>query len=197
VPLQIRDEASSCLILALEPPGNVARDLADYKRTIFREEGEASALAFPEVLSLACFRPRPRPSREVLGASLEECWQGIEGSFASEALILRRGLIYLGLCGPLAELSRRGESILSKAGLIPLAPLPEEHGFFVCMARGSIPNASALAAPPDLAFNDCSLAILGMRWSGEAFSAITWRLVARRKRRTGPSSIPSRRLPRP
>jgi hypothetical protein len=203
VPLQILDEESSCLILALEPPGNVARDLAEYKRSIFREEGELSALAFPDVLALACFRSRPRPSRELLGAELEECWRGIEGSFGSEALIICRGLVYLSLRGPLAELSSRSLPILAKAGLLPFAsplgaaaPLPEEIGFFICRAWDRVLDTAVLAPPPELTFNDCSLAILGLRWSGEPFSALTWKLLARKKRRTGPASTPSRRLPR-
>jgi hypothetical protein len=40
-------------MIALEPPGNVARDLALYRRELFARLGEGSALAFPEIVPQA------------------------------------------------------------------------------------------------------------------------------------------------
>ena len=40
-------------MIALEPPGNVARDLALFRRGLFAGLGEGSALAFPETIPLA------------------------------------------------------------------------------------------------------------------------------------------------
>jgi hypothetical protein len=49
---------------------------------------------------------------------------------------------------------------------------------------------------PYPAFRDCALVLLDLRFGPEPFAAATWRELARAKRRTGASSVPSRRIPR-
>jgi hypothetical protein len=51
------------IALALEPPGNIAGDLALYRRRLFSRLGEASALALPETALLVAARPLPRSRR--------------------------------------------------------------------------------------------------------------------------------------
>jgi hypothetical protein len=191
-------------MLALEPPGNVARDIVAYKRSFFSDAGDGSALAYPDAAALSFFCPAPRPSRAVLCRCLDSCWPGIEGAFGSAGLVLHRGLVYLDLRGPVAELSERASRALADAGLRPLdadsseakAPFDSSIGFFVCRAADPKQGLAALKRPPSLSFRDCSLAIIGLRWGSDPFAATSWRCIARSKRRTGPPADPSRRRPR-
>jgi hypothetical protein len=188
-------------MLALEPPGNVARDLASYKRSLFADLGAASGLALPEVAALAFARPDgsaiPR-TRAAAALALEEAWQGVKGAFSSGGTVLSSGLFYLELRGPMEVLASRAETALAKLGLAACAdpPLESARGFFLCSsATPDIPGV-AIAPPPVLAFRDCSLVLMRLRFGPDPFAAATWRELARSKRRTGPSLVPSRRRSR-
>jgi hypothetical protein len=185
-------------MLALEPPGNVARDLAEYRRKLFRDLGEGSALAFPEIAPLAFFEASPRPPRDLIGRELDSLWRACSGSFASEGLDLHRDRFYLKLSGPLLELSQASAEAFGGMGMLPrsAAPLESAEGFFLCRASASDSDASSLPSPPRLSFKDCSLVAMGLSWSVDPMRALTWRELARSKRRTGPSPLPSRRLRR-
>jgi hypothetical protein len=177
------------LMLTLEPPGNVGRELALYRREFFARLGEGSALAYPEAAPLAIASavgrlPRGWPSRQLL----EGCWKGIEGAFSGAGPLMARGLMYLALKGPLAELSLRASKILEgwgdgQAGLEP------GIGFFIC--RPSSPPAALreaeLIGPPSLRFLDCSLVLFGLKHPDDPFEALSWRELARARRHTGKS----------
>jgi hypothetical protein len=185
-------------MLALEPPGNVARDLASYKRSLFAGLGEASGLAFPEVAALAFSRREtgapPRP-RAAAARSLEEAWEGIEGGFSSGGTVSSKGILYLELFGPVEDLASRAGAALRNLGLSAFtdAPIEAGRGFLLCGSARPDSALSAFAEPPALAFRDCALVLLGMRFGSDPFAAATWRELARSKRRTGPSSVPSQR----
>jgi hypothetical protein len=172
-------------IIALEPPGNVARDLALFRRALFAALGEGSALAFPEIVPLA-FASRPPRQRR---GSLAACWDGVEGRFSSSGLFLARGGLYLGMSGPLPLLSSRASGCLGEAQgeLGSSWPLEAGVGFFLC--RPSEPELALAAAArigaPRADFLDCSLSRSCLRFGTDPFSAMTWRELGRAKRRTG------------
>jgi len=179
----------SGLVIALLPPGNVARDLALFRRGLFSRLGEASALAFPEMVPLAFASPGGRlATRE-----LEGCWKGIGGSFSSAAPVVSGGLLYLALGGPLEELCSRAAQALRAGGLAPLTAPPLETGVGVFLCRPADPSMALSVAegmpPPRAAFGDCSLALLALRIGPErdripgAFVSLRWRELARARRR--------------
>jgi hypothetical protein len=114
VPLQIREEEHP-LLLGLEPPGNLARDLALYRRSLFSRfgaaRGDASAFAFPELSALAFLDPGPASPRPLkvpaLRGALESCWDGIEGSFTSSGLFVEDNSLFLGIEGQWEKLHAR------------------------------------------------------------------------------------------
>jgi hypothetical protein len=190
----------ACLMLALEPPGNVARELSLFRRSLFAKLGDASPRAFPEVAPLAFAVPRidaPHRSR-AFARALEELWTGIEGAFASCGFTASRNLFYLGLREPAKILSSRADEALEKLGLAAAAepPLEAGKGFFLCRGAKPEPSATSLGVAPIIGFRDCSLVLLSFRFGPDPFSSMTWRELARAKRRTGPSPTPSRRKPR-
>ena len=180
-------------IVALEPPGNIARELALYRRSLFASLGEASALAFPELAPLA-FASGPR---RLDARALGDCWAGIEGRFSSGGLLSSGSRLYLELRGPLGELCARvaaalGEGLASERS----SPLDTGLGIFLCSHPD--PEFAASEAerigPPRVDFLDCSLLLLGLRYAGEPFSGLAWRELARSRRRTGAlRSVSSRR----
>jgi len=191
----------ACLMLALEPPGNVARELSLFRRSLFAKLGDASSRAFPEVAPLAFAVPRmdaPHRSRTAFAHALEELWTGMEGAFASSGFTASRNLFYLNLRGPTNMLSSRGEAALEKLGLAAAAgpPLEAGKGFFLCRFPEPESTAAALGEAPVVGFRDCSLVLLSFRFGPDPFSSMTWRELARAKRRTGPSPGPSLRKPR-
>jgi hypothetical protein len=195
---QGRDTSNSCLMIALEPPGNVARDLVSFKRALFAEHGLASGLALPEVAALAFglretekrFIPRGAASRALDGA-----WEGIEGSFSSGDIEASSGLLYLALTGPMDALGSRAAAVLEKLGLAAFASAPLEagRGFFICGSTPSGEPRPGLPTPPHLSFGDCSLVLLGLRFGADPFAAAIWTELGRAKRRTGASPFPSGR----
>jgi hypothetical protein len=170
-------------IIALEPPGNVARDLALFRRKLFSVLGEGSALAFPEIVPLA-FSSRPRGSEPM---DLSDCWQGLEGGFSSSGLLLSGGKLYLSLSGPLDTLSSRASALLLPGEAEEAMPLEAGLGVFLCRPRdpvAAMEEAERIGAPR-ADFLDCSLVLLALRYSADPFSALRWREQARAKRRTG------------
>jgi hypothetical protein len=175
-------------IVALEPPGNVARELALFRRELFHRLGEGSALAFPEMVPLAYAPPPVAPiPRGSAARRLAECWGGIEGSFSAAGLQLEGGLLYLSMKGPIAELSARVAAAFGpdpSPGGQALAP-----GIGVFLCRPSDPGLAlreaGLMGAPRADFRDCSLTLLGIQTGADPFSAAVWRELARAKRRTG------------
>jgi hypothetical protein len=193
--------AISCFMLGLEPPGNVARDLALFRRSLFSMLGDASCLALPEVVPLSFAFPPIAPahrSRIELARALPDLWDGIEGPFASEEIVISRGLCYLNMRGPLEMLAERTTDFFKRFDLAPCADavLEPGNGFFLCRSPQLNSSPADFAASPHLAFLDCSLVLLRLRYSADPFAAAAWRELARAKRHTGPSSVPSRRTPR-
>jgi hypothetical protein len=179
---------------AVEPPGNVARDLALFRRGLFAALGEASALAFPELLPLVvapCIRSAILRARGA--ADLAGCWDGVEGSFGSGGLSLAGGSLYLAASGPVAPLAARVAEALGAGESPPELPLVPGLGYFLC--RPAQPEAALEEArrlgPPPASFLDCSLVLVGIRVlagpGADPFLAATWSELARARRRTGPS----------
>jgi len=184
-------------MLALSPPGNVARDLSLYRASLFSRFADASSRFMPEVVPLAfARRPRDAAPSDFSRAELDLAWEGISGGFSAGLPVDSRGFLYLGLRGPLEELSRRGEGVLQGLGLVIAddAPLAPGLGFPLCASSSA---AGGLCAPPPaLSFRDCALVVARVRFGSTAFSAAAWRELARARRPTGPSQTPSRRLAR-
>ncbi len=179
------------LMIALEPPGNIARDLALFRRQLFARLGEASALAFPEIVPLAfASSASSRPGRQ----ELESCWAGLDSSFSTASAIESRGLLYLAVNGPLEELSSRANEAFRAARLEAPIPAPLETGIGVFLCRSSDPPRALqeveLIGVPRANFRDCSLVLFGLRYGrgpGEEhvsspFDALAWRELARARR---------------
>jgi hypothetical protein len=195
-------------MLGLEPPGNIARDLALYRRGLFARFGaprlDASAFAFPELSAMAFLDAKPGAVKgPALAHGLRECWTGIGGSFSATSLFAEADFLYLGIEGPWDELRARSLEVCAALGLeaTKKPPYAIARGFFLCRdphaAQGELPS------PPKLSFRDCSLVALRLSYRAGAgsgsdpFAAATWRERARSRRRTGASEEPSRRRPRP
>ncbi len=176
-------------MITLEPPGNVARDVALYRRKLFSDLGEGSALAFPEVVNLA-FSPHldaPKVKNAFL-STLATCWAGIGGAFSSEGPRISEGLLYLAISGPIAQLAARVAEALEESGLPQeIGPVGTGIGFFLC--RPPDPEIALRTALrigyPRVHFLDGSLLLLGLRFGADPFRAATWRELARARRHTG------------
>jgi hypothetical protein len=190
---RISSEAS-CLALALEPPGNIARDLAAFKRRLFAELGEASSLFLPEVAPLALARSRSLGalSRSAIDRALGEIWTGMAGAFISGGVIVSQGLLYLELEGPYKALVAEAQKAFVTRAFMPYygAPLEAGRGFFLGLSSGSESERGIILSPPRISFRDCSLVILGLHFGEPPRMACTWRELARVKRRSGPSPLP-------
>jgi len=185
-------------LLALVPPGNEARELALFKRALFAATGEASGLAFPEILPLAWRPGEPglrgskdarRRALRLLERGLGEAWSGIEGGFEAEGLVEAGGSLFLDTKGPLEAL--RGAALAALGASFPgmeWERLPSSSapfalaadGFFI--ALGTISAKGAQVAPPRLSFRDADLALYAFRTSREPL-ALLWREMARSKRK--------------
>jgi len=187
---------------ALEPPGNVARELALFRRRLFSALGEGSALAFPELLPLV-FAVKPlgvqnAGRRALLARLLDEAWTGVRGRFRIEELVVEAGSLYARVEGPVADLAAALRGALDQTGLRleERAPLAPALGVFLCRTAKA---DSALAAarelsPPKLSFGDASLLFLRFDFGPNPFAALSWRELLRSRRRTG---APARRPPAP
>lgn len=190
-------------LLALVPPGNEARKLALFKRELFAAEGDASALAFPEILPLLWRPGRPGlpGSREARGQALRllekrlgGAWSGAEGGFEAEGLIEAGGALFLEAKGPLEALE--GGALAALKASFPgveweRVPAPSAHfalaasGFFLRL--GGIPAekpapAPGLASPPRLSFRDAALSLFAFETGAEPL-ALVWRELASSRRK--------------
>gem|GEM_PF-1103481 len=195
VPLQHERPSSRRLAIALEPPGNVARELSLYRRRAFSALGDASALAFPDLAFLAWGFSLDRPSASLrspgrCNISLQACWRDVEGPFASSRPVVRRSLVYLELEGSVGALASNAAAALASLGCAPDAapPLDPGLGFFL-YGLGDHLAAPLRAGPPDpprISFMDCSLVLLRVDIGSDPFRAASWKTLARSRRRTGP-----------
>lgn len=188
-------------IIALVPPGNLARDLALYRRALFSRLGEGSALALPEFAPLAIASPTLRlPSRVAASRFLSDCWEGVAGSFTSSGLSLAGHGLYLSLSGPLELLASRAAAApgasaarealpAGAAADTPGPPLAAGAGLFLCLPEDpklALREAQAIG-PPRIDFLDCALVLYGVSYAGGRFplAAAVWRELARARRRVG------------
>jgi hypothetical protein len=195
VRLQHEGSLNRRLAIALEPPGNWARELSLYRRTIFRGLGEASALSFPDLAFLAWSLPAGKSPASLrspgkLRLALDSCWSGVEGPFAASGLAARRGFVFLSLAGALPAIVEHATKASARLGLDvdPEPAIEPGHGFF--LFRSADPLAAldlpALPPPPELSFLDCSIVLVRFDIGAEPFAAASWRTWARSRRRTGP-----------
>jgi hypothetical protein len=194
VPLQHESRPARRLAIALEPPGNLARELSLYRRTLFKSFGEASALAFPDIVFLSWSLPpklplasRRSPGR--LASALDSCWIGVEGPFTASGIVSLGDSFLLGLGGPLRALAINAAEAAGRLGLEPDPAPPFEPGlgFFLLKPDGADGSAdpSLAGEPLRMSFLDCSLALLRLDLGPDPFRAASWKLLARSRRRTG------------
>ncbi|HTX74395.1 MAG TPA: hypothetical protein VMC79_16305 [Rectinemataceae bacterium] len=188
-------------MVGLEPPGNVRRELALFRRRIFAALGAGSALAFPEIVPLGFLRwPEPKPKgmkRRQLDDALEVSWKSVAGRFVFEGIVELDDGLYLGLGGPLRSLAESSCGALSTLGFRPEPepPLTAARGLFLCASpEGGTAQPGGLElelqveglGAPAPSFADATLCLLRLDARGDARVALTWTLIARGKRRTGP-----------
>jgi hypothetical protein len=179
VALKTERKGSKLYMAALEPPGNIAAEVARYRRLFFAPGG-GSARAFPELLPLAFARgvaTRRRIGPRAAGGILGEAWPGIEGSFRSGSVFMEGGLAYLGVEGPLAELVAALGPILPRLGLEACAgPLALGAGFF--LYRPLSAGEAIDAAPPSLSFAVCRLCLFKLELDEDPLAAMAWTELA-------------------
>jgi hypothetical protein len=205
VPLQTSTASSRLYVIGLDPPGNVSRELALYRRSLFATLLEPSARAFPDMAPLLFARRRPRARSGEKGGAfdkgqassmLAEAWQGIEGGFGAGRPSFRDGLLYLGIEGPGEELSRALGARLESLDLETCrAPISAGQGFFLLKARdGPRELAAAELAPPSISFFECRMALYRMDFGLDPFIAMSWKEIAFSWRPRGAKAA-DRRLP--
>ncbi|MGO8694242.1 MAG: hypothetical protein ACLQMF_11310 [Rectinemataceae bacterium] len=211
MPLQTRSDpqGSRFYLAALEPPGNIAREIALYRRRLFSELGDASALAFPEILPLAIgMRPSEAPlplKGRALERFLDAAWKGAAGPFRLGRPALLDGLIYLQTEGPLEVLAAAALRLMGGAGFRSETRLPVRcaFGIFLCRPpKSSTAGASPSAAealsvalslkPPALSFGDASLLFMRFESGSDPFAALTWKELGRSRRLSGRPARPRR-----
>ncbi len=193
-------------MLALEPPGNIARDLNLYRRQIFSSFAQGSALAFPDALPLAFASPPVSSPASKRSSIIERAWEGVEGRFSASGLIIAEASFYLKIVGPLSALLANAVAAMAALGCAGTEEpiIMPGIGFFLCSkpeGKGSVEEGPSLfheilPDPPALAFVDCSLVLFGLRLSADPFAAASWHELARSRRRSGPPISPSGRLKR-
>jgi hypothetical protein len=190
-------------MLAVRPPGNVAREMALFRRRLFSASGETSALAFPELLPLSFGRRAPRETgpRASLGdgaggrvghrrrLDFDPLWAGLDGRFRLLPPVLSGGLVYLPADGPIAPLVERARSLLPAIGWAATERLPLESGRGFLLCRPRLVDASELLRtafalePPSLSFADCDIVLVSLRSGADIFTALSWRVLGSRSRR--------------
>ncbi len=163
------------------PPGNVAREYSLLARRMFALTGDWSALSLPTMAVLTA-RPGgmgPREARSFL-PSLKEVWNGLEGPFIPEGILVHDGFLFQSLGGAFAgllesislKMDRFGES---KAG--PAAfPLPTGKGILLSALPG---ESAGYPEVPKGAFHSASLAILQFRFVTPRLSEAAWTELCR------------------
>ena len=193
-------ETRRLLFAALEAPGNVSRDINRLRRALFAQSGETSALAFPDVVPLAYIAcPSHFSPSRVAGVrrALGSCWEGTVGRFETSGVVFAHGSLYLGLAEPVGTLAQNARSLFTELGFEPCEgkPLEEGLGFFICRPADleAARETATRFAPEALRFLDCSLVLLELCLTEDPFEAQSWKELARSRRRTGPSPLPSGR----
>jgi hypothetical protein len=194
VHLQKSDFTPPAIVIALEPPGNIAAEIARYRSRLFSALAEPSARAFPELLPLMTVRavptdppPSGRLRRKELHRleaarerTLARAWSGAEGGFSSGPPAIIGGRLYLTIEGPFDALASSLAGLLPSLGLEPAAgavsPIAPRSGFFLCAPRD---GAAALAAaeslgPPEFSFMACRIALVSVFYGHDAFSTLVW-----------------------
>ena len=194
--LPLSDRADSRLWLcALEPPGNIARDIGLYRRRFFREFGIPSACMYPAIVTLSCSAARTglaSASRycELIVSAIQERNLAFGGNFP----VFAEDSLYLGMESGLPELRRFLDDLArgDPGGISPI-PARETHfllpgaGFFVCRTDGpgEFPSAGILPPPIRFSFRDCSVSLYRVD-SGDGFRYTShWTLLAKARRKTG------------
>jgi hypothetical protein len=186
------EKQATFLMLALEPPGNLARDLALYRRALFHDSGDPSCFLLPELapIAFAPCEPRRRTLKIEVRRAFDEAWKAAKGAFSSASAIESRGLLYLGLDGPLEALISGSPDIISD--VIPRSsgyiPLEAGLGFLLCRSSPLAIESIKKHDIPRISFLDCSLALFSIRFGADPFSSASWREIARSRRPTGPRS---------
>jgi hypothetical protein len=188
------ERQATFLMLALEPPGNIARDLALYRRALFADTGDSSCFLLPEIVPISFARRESVHRATVDGdrRAFDDAWKIAQGGFSSASFIESRGLLYLGLDGPLDALTSVSQGIISSSISTPPddAPLETGLGFFFCRRSPSANGSIQRRRAPQISFFDCSLVLLSIRFGVDPFSSASWREIARSRRPTGPRSRP-------
>lgn len=149
--------------MCLFPPGNEARDLALFRRALFRAGGPPSLCALPECLILAQgLWPEGAIRKEWLRemrAEMAAAWREAVGPFRTAGLSMETGRLVLRVEGPLDVLRTR------LSGLLPPSPspiLPQAKGFLILqMPAGTDPPGEGKdPAVPRLTFYAADLALL-------------------------------------
>ena len=182
VPLQTTITPESLYMASIDPPGNVAGEIARYRRRFFAELGEPSARAFPEAATLLFARRRgrlsspagkeglPLPPRRERDRLLAKAVSGIEGDFATGRLLIVGALYFHELEGPVEELALALSDLLPSCGLEESSgPIPARAGFFI--GRRAEGARSFIIDPPDLTFGPCRLVLYKLSLGKDPFGA--------------------------
>ena len=176
---------------ALEPPGNIARDIALFRRRLFAAAGDPSALAFPEIVPLAIGGiPTERPirlkgrNREHL---LDPAWEGVTGPFRLGQILSAEGGLYLRTEGPVGQLAAATRRLMDGAGFepYPLPPLRCALGVFLGRASDDILSDALRLSPPAGSFGDAQLVFLRFDSGPDPFAALAWKELGRSRRLRG------------
>ena len=119
-----RDIAAICLI----PPGNVAREIAAFKRRLFVATGEAEALALPEAAILHAWPWEAgmgkRDGRRRMKAVFESAWECMEGRFRLAAPSAVSGWLVLAMENLPSAMLERFSSAMGEGKPFPSPWLP-------------------------------------------------------------------------
>ena len=187
-----RDIAAVCLV----PPGNVAREIAAFKRRLFAVTGEARALAVPDMAILVAAPWNPglgsRDGRLRMKAAFESAWSCMEGRFRLMEAAIASGWLVLALENLPPAMIQRLFPALGVPSPIFESPFPALPSFPLYPPRDEATDlaAAAGAGPPGLAFRTARLALLRFRLAetDDGLSALSWTGITAVRRRTGPKT---------
>jgi len=149
-------------LAALFPPGNVAAEIVELRRTILRTREGASALPFPCAAALAWFETCPEPGAM---ESLAACAPRVHDRFR-----VADGILYLGpgvQAGPVRIIGTSGSAVPIAAGagfpLVRLHPDPADPPFL-----------EGLPPAPRIAFRTFQAVLLRLARGDPWFTALAW-----------------------